>query len=148
MKKLIFILIATGAILTGCSSFYSAPVEPKIIGTTSLQEEKGLIFAEFDSVRYAPTIIYTGEKIGRDGLEGTVKPIVGMQVTAFTSKIHSEPVFFAGQATVDQIEKYYHRNYSFLIVVSIIIIGLILMCVLRGMTTRQTIKVGVVDAHE
>ena len=65
MKKLVFMLIvALSAILTSCSS---EPIKPKIIGTTFLQEEKGLIFAEIDSVRYAPTIIYTGEKVGRDG---------------------------------------------------------------------------------
>lgn len=130
-KKLVFVLIAAlSAALTACSAFESNPIEPEIIGTTFLQEEKGLIFAEFDSVRYAPTIIYIGEKVGREGLEAKIKPIVGMQVTVFTSNIHQEPVFFAGQVTVAQIEKYYHGNFTFMIVFLSIIIGLILMCVL------------------
>ncbi|MBQ8482621.1 MAG: hypothetical protein IJ532_08865 [Alphaproteobacteria bacterium] len=127
MKKLVFMLIAALSVaLTGCSAFESKPIEPKIIGTTFLQEDKGLIFAEFDSVRYAPTIIYTGEKAGRDAVEMKVKPFVGMQVTVFTSNIHQEPVFFVGKATVKQIEKYYEVNYIF----SIIIVGTLLMVVL------------------
>ena len=113
MKKLVFVLVAAlSAALTSCSVFDSKPIEAKIIGTTSLQEEKGLIFAEFDdSVRYAPAIIYTGEKVGRNDIEPTVEPVVGMQVTAFTSNIHQKPIFFAGKATVAEIEKYYQRNF-------------------------------------
>ena len=144
MKKLVFMLIAALSVaLTGCSTFDSEPIEPKIIGTTFLQEDKGLIFAEFDSVRYAPTIIYTGEKIGR--IEGEVKPISGMQVTAFTSNIHQEPVFFAGKVTVEQIEKYYHKNFAFVIVALIIAIGSILICI-YGIATRQTKEYPVVNA--
>jgi hypothetical protein len=148
-KKLVFVLIAVLSVaLTGCSAFDSEPIEPNIIGTTFLQEEKGLIFAEFDSMRYTPTIIYTGEKLGRYGIDGIIKPIAGMQVTAFTSNIHQEPVFFAGLATIEQIEKYYYRNLSFLIVVSIILIGLILMYVLLiAVNKKQTIEVDIVDAH-
>lgn len=113
MKKLVFVLIAAlSAALTSCSVFDSKPIEAKIIGTTSLQEEKGLIFAEFDdSVRYAPVIIYTGEKVGRNDIEAMVKPVVGMQVTAFTSNIHQEPVFFAGKVTAAEIESYYQHNF-------------------------------------
>lgn len=147
MKKLVFLLIAVlGAALTSCSKFDSDPIEPKIIGTTFLQEEKGLIFAEFDSVRYAPTIIYTGEKIGRDGLDGTVKPIVGMQVTVFTSNTHKEPVFFAGKATVEQIEQYYHRNLTFVIIIATIIVCFLFIIVIHAIANKQTIKVGVVNA--
>lgn len=112
MKKLVFVLVAAlSAALTSCSVFDSKPIEAKIIGTTSLQEEKGLIFAEFDSVRYAPVIIYTGEKVGQDEIEATVEPIVGMQVTLFTSNIHPEPVFFAGKVTAAEIESYYQHNF-------------------------------------
>ena len=139
MKKLVFVLIATLSVaLTSCSWFDSDPIEPKIIGTTFLQEEKGLIFAEFDSVRYAPTIIYIGKKVGRDGIESKVKPIAGMQVTAFTSNIHQDPVFFAGQLTVEQIEKYYHRNFTALIVLSIIAIALLLICILVPVVSKIT----------
>lgn len=138
MKKLVFMLIAALSVaLTGCSAFDSDPVEPKIIGTTFLQEDKGMIFADFDSVRYAPTIIYTGEKVGRGGIEGKVKPIAGMQITAFTSNIHQEPVFFVGKVTVEQIEKYYHKNFALAIVALIIAIGSILICI-YGIATRQT----------
>ncbi len=138
-KKLFFVLIAAlSAVLTSCSAFDSEPIEPKIVGTTFLQEEKGLIFAEFDSVRYTPTIIYTGQKVGRDGIEGTVKPVVGIQVTAFTSNIHQEPVFFVGKVTVEQIEKYYHKNFAFVTVILIIVIGLILMCIIHGIATRKS----------
>jgi len=147
MKKLIFMLIAALSVaLTGCSAFDSDPIEPNIIGTTFLQEEKGLIFAEFDSVRYAPTIIYTGEKVGRDGIETTVKPIVGMQVTVFTSNIHQEPVFFAGQSTVEQIEKYYHRNLTLVIIFLAIIICFLSIIVIHGIAKKQTIEVPVVNA--
>ncbi len=147
MKKLLFVLIAVLSVaLAGCSAFDSNPVEPKIIGTTFLQEEKGLIFAEFDSVRYVPTIVYTGEKVGRDGIETTIKPIIGMQVTAFTSNIDKEPVFFAGQVTVEQIEQFYHKNFSLLVFVLIIIIGLILMCVVLGIAEKQNRKIPVINA--
>lgn len=127
MKKLVFVLIAALSVaLTGCSVFDSKPIEAKIIGTTSLQEEKGLIFAEFDSVRYAPTIIYTGEKVGQDDIEATVEPIVGMQVTLFTSNIHPEPVFFAGKVTAAEIERYYQHNFLS-DNVEIIVVGMIFL---------------------
>ena len=139
MKKSVFVLIAALSIaLTGCSAFDSNPVEPKIIGTTFLQEEKGLIFAEFDSVRYAPTIIYTGEKIGRDGIDGTIKPIAGMQVTVFTSNIHKEPVFFAGVVTIEQIEKYYHKNFTVAIIFAVIIVCFLIMAVIQAMTSKPS----------
>ncbi|MBO6281987.1 MAG: hypothetical protein J6N49_05615 [Alphaproteobacteria bacterium] len=147
MKKSVFVLIAALSIaLTGCTTFDSDPIEPKIIGTTFLQEEKGLIFAEFDSVRYAPTIIYTGEKIGRDGIDGTIKPIAGMQVTVFTSNIHKEPVFFAGRTTVEQIEKYYQRNLTFVIILVAVIVCFLFITVIQAITSKQTIEVGVINA--
>ncbi len=148
MKKLVFALIAALSVaLTGCSSFESDPIEPNIIGTTFLQEEKGLIFAEFDSVRYAPTIIYIGKKVGRDGIEAKIEPIAGMQVTAFTSNMHQKPVFFAGQVTADQIEKYYHRDFTALIILAIIIIGLMLMCIIiPAVNGKRTAKVA--DVHD
>lgn len=128
MKKLVFVLIAAlSAALTSCSVFDSKPIEAKIIGTTSLQEEKGLIFAEFDdSVRYAPVIIYTGEKVGRNDIEPIVEPVVGMQVTAFTSNIHQEPVFFAGKVTAAEIERYYQHNFLS-DNVEIIVVGMIFL---------------------
>jgi len=145
MKKLVLMLIAALSVaLTGCSAFDSEPIEPKIIGTTFLQEEKGLIFAEFDSVRYAPTIVYTGEKVGRDGMDGKVKPVAGMQVTAFTSSIHPEPVFFVGQATVKQIEKYYQHSRVDEIVV---VIFFILFCIcITGICQPAQKKVDEVNA--
>ncbi len=143
MKKIILYLIAAVAVLLliGCKS---DPINPKIIGTTYLQEEKGLIFADFDSVRYAPTIIYTGEKVGRDGIKATLKPITGMQVTAFTSNIHKEPVFFAGIVTVEQIENFYNKNPSFLIVGLIIIFGLLFMGACLTSIKKETIQSGIV----
>jgi len=147
MKKLVFALIAALSVaLTSCSWFDSYPIKPKIIGTTFLQEEKGLVFAEFDSVRYAPTIVYTSEKVSRDDMDGKVKPIVGMQVTVFTSDIHQEPVFFAGQVTVEQIEKYYHKNFSYVIGLVIFII-LFCICVIGICHPAKKQVIEVVDAH-
>lgn len=148
MKKLVFVLIAALSVaLTGCSYFESDPIEPKIIGTTFLQEEKGLIFAEFDSVRYAPTVIYVGKKVGRDAIDARIEPIVGMQVTAFTSNIHQKPVFFAGQVTVEQVENYYHKDFTALVILSSICIGLLLLCIIiTAVSNKRGNKV--VNAHD
>lgn len=142
MKKLVFALIAALSVaLTGCSAFESEPIEPQIIGTTFLQEEKGLIFAEFDSVRYAPTVIYTGERI-------EIKPIVGMQVTAFTSNIHQAPVFFAGQATVEQIKEYYQYRLEggHVIIIAVICFILFVICIIGICHPAKKQKIDVVNA--
>lgn len=117
MKTFIKVLIAIiiTLLLIGCSWFGTAPIEPKIIGTTNLQQEKGLIFAEIDSTRYAPVTIYTGKKEGRDGIKATVEPTAGMLVTVFTSKKHPHPVFFAGQVSEEKIEQFYYENYSLIV---------------------------------
>ncbi len=125
-------------ILIGCES---APIEPKIIGTTFLQEEKGLIFADFDTMRYVPTIIYTGEKLTREDL----KPVAGLQVTCFISNIHKDPVFFVGKVTTEQIEAYYHQNWTALLIFGIVILLVIIFCIIYY--KNNTIEVRIVEAH-
>lgn len=149
MKKNIIILIAVLAVpvLIGCKN---DPIEPKIIGTTFLQEEKGVIFAEFDSVRYVPTKVYTREKIGKvPSIENLIRPINGMQVTCFTSKIHKEPTFFAGQATVAEIEDYFYQvsTPTILIILGLVIGILIFAMIIHAITSKEETEVGVVNAH-
>lgn len=109
-KSIVYTLVTIVTLcLVGCSS---DPINPKIIGTTFLQQSEDRIYAEFDSVRYAPTRIYTGERVGRDGIDGSIKPVLGMQVTCFTSDIHKEPTYFAGEVTSTEIEEYFQRSYN------------------------------------
>ena len=129
-------------ILIGCES---APIEPKIIGTTSLKQEKGIIFAEFDTMRYVPTIIYTGEKLTREDQENKIKPVAGLQVTCFISNIHKDPVFFVGKVTTEQIEAYYHQNWTALLIFGIVILLVIIFCIIYY--KNNTIEVRIVDAH-
>ena len=145
MKKFIIFLIVTMTffILIGCKR---ATINPKIIGTTFLQEEKGLIFADFDSVRYAPTIIYTA---GQYGIEATLKPTTGMQVTVFTDNIHKEPVFFIGKVTTQQIENYYTEKRSYKRKTASIISGVFafFFIFLSSYRKKPTMEIRVVDAH-
>ncbi|MBR1605692.1 MAG: hypothetical protein IJ660_06270 [Alphaproteobacteria bacterium] len=134
MKKIIIYLLAAVFILllTGCKS---DPIKPQIIGTAYLQEEKGIIFAEFDSVRYVPQIVYTGEKPEYEGIERSVLPIVGLQVTCFTCRRHSEPVFFSGKVTTEQLEKYYRPNYTNIFIkvfVTIMLLFIMLFIIIVG----------------
>ena len=147
MKKfIIFLTIAVAiCVLNSCQS---DPINPQIIGTTHLKTEKGIIFAEFDSMRYVPQTVYTGEIEGRDGIRTTVKPVDGMLVTVFTSKIHRKAVFFVGEVTAKEIEAYYHRDWSILTAFGVIILIVAICAVLEAAFSRQTIEIGVINAHE
>lgn len=117
MKKiLIFLLCVVLALLfVGCSAFDSAPINPKILGVEHIQQERGLIFVEIDSVRYSVTSVFTGKTYPRIGGYETVEPVDGMLVTVanFGSHEYAGMQFMLGEWNEAQIEDVFRRNYTF-----------------------------------
>ena len=132
MKK--FIIFLSFFLPLGFLSCETRPIKPEIIGTTTLQEEKGIIYAEIDSVRYVPTIIFTGKKVGKDSTDEQIPPTVGLQVTCFTSKELPDTTFFKGTLTEEQIEKYYYKNVTG---IAMFVILFITFCVLIGIIKKE-----------
>ncbi len=117
MKKfLIFLLCVVLALLfVGCSAFDSAPINPKILGVEYIQQERGLIFVEIDSMRYPVTSVFTGETYPRVGGFETIEPVDGMLVTVanFGGREYVGVQFMQGEWNEAQIEDVFRRNYTF-----------------------------------
>ena len=132
MKKLFFMLIFMfSMILTSCSWFDSYPIEPKIIGSGNLQYEmkSGTWFVVVDSTQY--TVAQTQ----------SFEPVEKMLVTIFTSPRKTGVQAVIGHQSVEQIEDLYHRNYTVVIVLAVILLGLILVS-----THENTKRIPVVNA--
>ena len=121
--------------LTACSTFDSKPIEPNIIGTGNLQYEakSGTWFVVVDSTQY--TVAQTK----------SFEPVEGMLVTIFNSPRKSGVQAVIGQKSVEQIEDLYHRNYTVLIVLAVILLGIVLVSI-HVIATRNTTEVPVVNA--
>lgn len=134
MKKLVFALIAALSVaLTGCSAFDSEPIEPKIIGTGNLQYEtkSGTWFVVVDSTQYTVANVTILDHNPRSyGKTQNVDPVEGMLVTIFTSPRKTGVQAVIGHQSVEQIENLYHRNYTVLIVLAVILLGIILVSTL------------------
>ena len=136
MRKLVFMLIAALSVaLTACSTFDSKPIEPKIIGTGNLQYEakSGTWFVVVDSTQY--TVAQTQ----------SFEPVEEMLVTIFTSPRKTGVQAVIGHQSVEQIEDLYHRNYTVLIVLAVILLGLVLVSTHEN-AKRKSTEVPVVNA--
>ena len=121
--------------LTACSTFDSKPIEPKIIGTGNLQYEakSGTWFVVVDSTQY--TVAQTK----------SFEPVEGMLVTIFTSPRKTGVQAVTGKQSAEQIEDLYHRNYTVLIVLAVILLGLVLVSTHEN-AKRKSTEVPVVNA--
>ena len=114
MKKLIFALIAALSVtLTSCSYFGAKPLNPKIIGTATLQysAQDGQYFAVIDSVKYTltPADVLTNNPHSLSALYEII-PVEGMLITVFKAD-----GFNGFKAVIDrqnevQIEEMYRQN--------------------------------------
>ena len=129
MKKLVFGLIAAlGVALTSCSAFDSDPIEPKIIGSGSVQHDamEGFWFVEIGPTRYAVTEVDVPDRNPRTmGKTQGIEPVEGMVVTLFTSPRMKGVQAIYGKQSVEQIEEFYHTNSTIIV---IFIFCLIFLC--------------------
>ena len=142
MKKLVFMLIATLSVtLTGCSTFDSDPIEPKIIGTGNLQYEvkSGTWFVVVDSTQYTVASVTIPNHNTRAEKTQKIEPVEGMLVTIFTSPRMNGIQAVTGRQSIEQIEELYHTNET----VGVVFFGLLLLGLL-GLAISSTKKVPVV----
>lgn len=128
-KKILWLIVCalTVLCLIGCEWAESKPVNPKILGTDNIQSEKGLVFVEIDSVRYAVNKVFTTERDSRTGSEITIDAVDGMLVTAFLADNSEDVQFIVGKKNAVEIEAVFHRNRVFLFVFGFIITGCLIM---------------------
>lgn len=108
MKKIImFMLLAIS--LAGCSCFDSDP-KITIIGYGQIQNDRGLLFVEIDSMRYAVNRVHTGEHT-RDG-EISINATDGAYVTCFKRDDALKPEFVLGHLSLKEVQTLCHRNYT------------------------------------
>jgi len=152
VKKLFRIIVCGLAVLCfiGCKWAYSKPVSPKIIGTTHIQSEKGLVFVEIDSVRYAANEVFTGKRDSRTGEDITMDAVDGMLVTAFKANNSGKVRFVAGTKTAVEIEAMFHRNGIFLFVFGFMLVGFIVFAVLclKPVKNKEEIPIALADADD
>ena len=121
MRKIVFMLITVfSVLLTACSAFDSAPIEPKIIGTGNLQYEAktDTWFVVIDSSQYTITSVTIPEHSPRTlGHTQDINPVEGMLVTVFTSQRVKGLQAVTGKQSVEQIEEFYHTNSTGILVV-------------------------------
>ena len=130
MKKFVFMLIAAFSVmLTACSAFDSKPIEPKIIGTGNLQYEAktDTWFVVIDSTQYTITSVTIPEHSPRTiGHTQDINPVEGMLVTVFTSHSMKGLQAVTGKQSVNEIEEFYHTNYTGILVV----FGILSLCII------------------
>ena len=130
MKKFVFMLIAAFSVmLTSCLAFDSKPIEPKIIGTGNLQYEAktDTWFVVIDSTQYTITSVTIPEHSPRTiGHTQDINPVEGMLVTVFTSHSMKGLQAVTGKQSVNEIEEFYHTNYTGILVV----FGILLLCII------------------
>ena len=130
MKKITFMLIALfSATLTACSVFDSEPIEPTIIGTGNLQYEakSSTWFVVIDSTQYTIASVTIPDHSPRTvGHTQDINPVEGMLVTVFTSPRMKGIQSVTGKQSVEQIEEFYHANYTGFI----ILFGILLLCII------------------
>lgn len=145
MKKLVFALIAALSVaLTGCSAFESEPIEPKIIGTGNMQYEakSGTWFVVVDSTQYTvATVTILDNNPHSYGKTQNVEPVEGMLITVFTSPRMNGIQAVTGRQSIEQIEELYHTDET-----TVVVFGLLLLCVLGIALIPNTKKVPVVNA--
>lgn len=117
MKKLFFcvLTIAFSAVLTGCVSFESKPINPTIIGVgrMSYDANSDVYFVPIDSTNY-PITKYTIPNRDMRIVSATedIEPVEGVLVTVYTSPKQDGIQAVKGNLSVEQIEKLYHVNYK------------------------------------
>lgn len=110
MKRnyLVFMLLMfVGLCTTSCKQF-ETPAEADVIGVGYIQYDGGFYFVEIDSVKYAPTYVYTNSN-SRDG-KNTMKAVEGMLVTCFQLNGNSNVEFIAGIHEQEYLEEYFTTN--------------------------------------
>ena len=131
MKKVmtVLLLLLAALLLVGCSWFESAPVKPKILGVEHIVQERGLIYVQIDSVRYSVTSVWSGEKSKYEG-QIYIKPVDGMLITIAELTGDDRGLqglhYFLGEWNEEEIEAYFHRDYTFMVCA----LTAILLCVL------------------
>lgn len=147
MKRFLMILICLflALLLCGCSWFESAPLGPKILGVTNIAEDRGLMYAEIDSMRYPVTQVFTGETHPRVGGNIVTAPVAGMQVTVAemtgSNNDHQGIMFMLGEWNESQIEEAFHRNYTFMVIalsaIMLCVLGMIIACFVEDERQRR-----------
>lgn len=125
MKKIIYflVLVIANICLTSCS-WFDDKTNVTVLGITHIKEEKGLLFVEFDSLRYVPTVVWTG-KTNRDGHE-SMSPISGMEVTCYKSDKHAGIQYIAGKWEKEDIEGFHKKNYTVLVIFLSLLVAFLL----------------------
>ena len=126
MKKLSLMFIALSVMLTSCSWFDSESINPKIIGTGSIQYDttRELWYVVIDSAQYTITRVTIPDNNPRTlGPTQGIEPVEGMLVTIFTSECMLGVQAVAGNQSVQQIEELYHTNDTgFVIILGLVFI--------------------------
>ena len=125
MKKFIIfmLLVITSISFTSCS-WFDDPANVKKVGTGYIKNDSGILLVEIEGTTYAPRLVYTNSST-RDG-KTEMEPIAGMEVTVFYIEGYREPQFIAGNRSKDYLEEYFTKNYTFAVIVGIVLLILLL----------------------
>ena len=128
-KVRLLLLPFVGILLTGCSAFDSAPIEPEILGVGYMhydkKSNKGVVV--IDSTLYIVTEVTVADDNPYTlGVTQNMKTVDGMLVTVFTSSNLCGIQAVTGLQTVQQIEEIYHQNYT----IALVVFFLFLVCVI------------------